>query len=95
MGRVWSVRYRYDRPTKKRYKTAEIIVEEVAWTPTYSADTRVVLKIAQTERLLQKQLRGAGAQWNPRLLLWELPYATVVALQLTDRVLASVEELTA
>lgn len=27
------VRYRYDAQTKKRYKTVELVVEEVAWTP--------------------------------------------------------------
>lgn len=88
------VRYRYDRQTKKRYKTAEIIVEEVEWTPTYPDDTAVMIKIARTERHLQKLLREAGALWYQRLLMWELPYRLAVELQLTDRIIASAEELT-
>jgi len=32
-SRLVCVRYRYDAQTKKRYKTVEIIVDEVAWTP--------------------------------------------------------------
>lgn len=68
------VRYRYDRQTWKRYKTVEIIVEETAWMPTYRSDTLVMVKVARTERQIQKQLRVAGATWDPELLLWELPY---------------------
>ena len=88
------VRYSYDRQTKKRYKTAEVIVEEVEWIPTYPDDTAVMVKIARTERNLQKQLREAGALWHPRLLMWELPYRLVITLQLRDRIIASLEELT-
>jgi|GEM_PF-2609039 len=62
--------------------------------PTYPADTVVMVKIARTERHLQKQLRDASATWNPRILLWEVPYGLAVALQVTDRIIASAEELT-
>jgi hypothetical protein len=32
-SRLVSVRYRYDEPMRKRYKTIELIVEEADWTP--------------------------------------------------------------
>src|SRR3989337_4595328 len=31
--RLICIRYRYDAEKKKRYKTAELIIEETAWTP--------------------------------------------------------------
>ncbi|MFC1772718.1 hypothetical protein ACFL3A_05120 [Pseudomonadota bacterium] len=46
------VRYRYDKLKQKRYKTAEIIVEEKHWHPTY----RIVVEPGLEKRLIDKEI---------------------------------------
>jgi hypothetical protein len=79
------VRYRYDRRTKKRYKTVELIVEEVDWEPRPKRDEIVGVKVAFSEIDLRHQVKNAGGQWNPGRKMWELRYDRVVELGLEGR----------
>ena len=54
------VRYRYDSIRKKRYKTVELIVETVEWSPPPASDTIVALQVALHERDVQHAIRAAG-----------------------------------
>ncbi len=86
--RLVCVRYRYDAARQKRYKTAEIIVEESSWIPPDAepaGDALVELVIGKTEGALQQRVREAGGRWNGVRGVWELRYADVVALGLTGR----------
>jgi hypothetical protein len=92
------VRYRYDETTKERWKTVELIIEKRAWEPPpprWSADTVVAVQVAATDRGVRQQVKTAGGKWNPRRLVWELPYGQVLALGLMDRIVrtAAREEL--
>jgi hypothetical protein len=72
-SRLVCVRYRYDAQTKKRYKTVEIIVDEVAWTPRPpKASGLVDLEIAWRESDLAQLVQAAGGRWSPEKRLWEL-----------------------
>jgi len=89
--RLVCVRYRYDEATKERWKTVELIIEKSAWEPSqpkWQADTLVALQVAAQERELRQRVKAAGGKWNPKEVVWELPYGRVVALGLTERVVS-------
>lgn len=86
--RLVCVRYRYDREQRKRYKTAEIIVEEAPWQPPAlppAADTIVYLRVAVGEVAIRLQVKSAGGQWHPKPKLWAIRYAEAKRLKLLDR----------
>lgn len=79
------VRYRYDAERRKRYKTVELIVEEVPW---YPAGAVVMVRLAADEAALRAQVEAAGGRWNPQRALWELEHDAAARLGLQDRVVA-------
>jgi hypothetical protein len=89
--RLVCVRYRYDETKKQRWKTVELIIEKSEWEPPTlirQDDTIVALQVTAREREVRQQVKAAGGKWNPRELVWELPYGQVVALGLTGRIVA-------
>ena len=89
------VRYRYDIKTCKRYKTAEIIIEEVPWKPKRkkpppqkagNQNKIVGIHLQYQEIELRDTVKKAGGFWNPAEKIWELPYHRVVNLGLKDRI---------
>ena len=82
------IRYRYDPIRKKRYKTVELIVETVDWSPPTASDAIVALRVAIHERDVQQTIRAAGGVWNRAKQVWGLRYDQVVGLGLTERVVA-------
>lgn len=77
------VRYRYDAERRKRYKTVELIVDEVPW---YPAGAVLGLQVAPEETALQAQVEAAGGRWNPLRKVWEIEREVAVRLGLQDRV---------
>jgi len=89
--RLVCVRYRYDEVKKERWKTVELIIDKRAWeppAPRWFDDTRVALQVGAAERDVRQRVKGAGGKWNPKAVVWELFYGQVVALGLTDRIVA-------
>jgi len=87
--RMVCVRYRYDAQKKKRYKTVEIIVEEMAWTPKLKeprGDELIAVRVALGEVEVRRQVKQAGGKWNPQKTVWELRYDQVVKLGLQARI---------
>ena len=96
--RLVSVRYRYDEEQGKRYKTVELIEEEVSWEPELdgrAASTKVAspapsdrfgVRIGFSESALREQVKQLGGIWRPEHKLWELSYAQIVALGLQERI---------
>lgn len=88
--RLVCVRYRYDAAQGKRYKTVELIEEEMPWAPSPAADrapeTIVAVRIAYAETELRQQVKAAGGQWNGVQKVWELRYDQVVKLDLAERI---------
>ena len=87
--RLICVRYREDRQRKKRYKTVELIVEQVDWEPPeppLKTETIVGVRVAWGEKELANLVKQAGGKWNPHRKVWELRYAHVVALKLETRI---------
>lgn len=89
------VRYRYDTERKKRYKTVELIVEEVPWTPATDRiktnrvymDKIVAVRVEYGETELRDLVRNAGGKWKNEEKVWELPYRKVRELGLQKRML--------
>jgi hypothetical protein len=89
------VRYRYDETTKQRWKTVELIIEQSAWEPPTAQrpdDARVALRVAASERDVRQQVKAVGGKWNPKAVVWELPYGQVVALGLVERIVATADD---
>ena len=89
------VRYRYDETTKERWKTVELIIDKSAWEPPppkWPPDTLVAIQVAAQEREVRQRVKAAGGKWNPREVVWELPYGHVVALGLTMRIVRTSDE---
>ncbi|HLF26737.1 MAG TPA: hypothetical protein VJG32_10395 [Anaerolineae bacterium] len=87
------VRYRYDVQKKKRYKTVELIIEEVDWQPQLKplpADTLLLVKVKWGELELARQVKQAGGKWNADVRAWELRYDRVVQLRLEERVIGGI-----
>jgi hypothetical protein len=86
-SRLVCVRYRYDEGSQKRFKTAEIIVDEVPWMPKPPKEPVIVdLQIAWGETDLARKVKAAGGKWNRAKRLWEIPADQALALGLEDRI---------
>ena len=77
--RLVCFRYRYDRATGRRVKTAELIVEDVAWAgrarkPCHNDRDLVGVRIGWKESELRAAVKRAGGIWRPRQRLWELSW---------------------
>ena len=93
--RLVCVRYRYDETTKQRWKTVELIIGKSNWEPPpprWHEDTLVAIEVAAHEREVKQQVKVVGGKWNPRGVIWELPYGQVVVLGLTDRIVSKADE---
>jgi len=96
--RLVCVRYKYDKGTRKRYTTVELIEEESAWLTeppvqskkhSHPSSQRLAVRVEYWETELQEKVKAAGGLWRPRQKLWEMRYEDVVALGLESRVVAS------
>ena len=89
--RLVCVRYRYDALKRRRYTTAEIIVDESDWDPLPSATARrqlMPVRIAVQETRLREKVKAAGGRWDPEKRVWHLPLEQVLQLGLSDRVVS-------
>jgi hypothetical protein len=80
------VRYKYDNRLKRRYKTIELLVEEVAWEqkpPRPGALVGVSIRFEETS--LRSQIKDAGGRWDEKKRVWRLRYDQVVKLGLETR----------
>lgn len=82
-------RYRYDAQKQKRYKTVELIVEEIDWRPIPKkprGDDIAEIKVNWGEAEIGKGVKQAGGKWNAQKKVWELRYDQVVKLGMEKRI---------
>jgi hypothetical protein len=87
--RLVCVRYRQDPETGKRFKTAEIIIEDALPVPaTADQDPHKLLslEIAYEEIKLRETVKAAGGRWDRENMVWKLPRYRVTKLQLENRI---------
>ena len=82
--RLVCVRYRYDETRRRRIKTAEIVLEEVPWTPPEGRLVRIVVNAWETA--LHERLRRAGGRWTGKGPFWRIRYDRAVKLGLAKRI---------
>ena len=83
------VRYRYDEKQRKRFKTIELIIDEVPWQPKEvqnAGDTIVGIRVNRGELKLSNLIKRTGGRWNRERKDWELRYDLVIKLGLEDRI---------
>ena len=86
--RLVCVRYTYDSETGRRFKTAEIILEEAPWTPErarIAPDQLVGIRVDYEELALREAVKRAGGKWDRVLQVWVLPYRKAQELHLHAR----------
>lgn len=86
-ARLICVRYRYDEDRQRRYKTVELIVDEVEWRPRLRPGTIVYLRVAWDEKDIQAKIRQTGGRWNGQKRYWELRYDLAQKLGLENRII--------
>ena len=82
------VRYRYDEEQEKRYKTIELIVDEIKWRPKpklIPGDTIVGIHIKWGEKEIAHRVKQAGGKWHPQKRVWEIRYDRAVELGLVRK----------
>ena len=87
--RLLYVRYRYDEEIRRRFKTVELIVDEVDWVPkNRRAPGKAVvgLRVGWQELELRQTVKAAGGRWNPVKRVWELRHDLAERLGLEDRI---------
>ncbi len=86
------VRYRYDEKRKKRFKTVELIIEEIAWEPRHNAyedDAIVGIWLKPMEEELRKKVLRAEGRGNKTGKVWQIRYDKAVKLGLVGRIKGS------
>lgn len=89
-GRLVAVRYRYDEERRLRFKTAEIVEEQLPWIPPVPSDRDpnepVLVRIGYEEASLRQAVKEAGGRWNQDRKLWELRLSAAYAMGLDQRI---------
>ncbi|MBN2085903.1 MAG: hypothetical protein JW748_11845 [Anaerolineales bacterium] len=85
--RMVCVRYRYDERLKRRLKTVELIISNVAWEPGVPRPgTKVSVRIGYDEADLRRKIKAAGGKWNGKTRVWRIRYDKAVELGLRSRI---------
>ena len=99
--RLICVRYRYDEARKMRYKTVELIIEEVPWNPSAPAETQrppgrppalVGVRVRFAEEELRRNIKAAGGRWHPERKVWIVPMRVARQMGLEARVVPVPDE---
>ena len=95
------VRYRYDYPNKKKYKTVELVISEDDWQPPpphpdeetakqvdrgYTLENKVKVRIAWDEKALQSIVKTHGGLWSPKDKVWFIDATSAKKAGLSHRI---------
>jgi hypothetical protein len=91
------VRYRYDAERNRRYKTVELIIDEVPWVAprretdvkkAVSTDRIVAVRVDYGEKGIRNLVKEAGGKWNSVEKVWSLPFRKAVEFGLEKRIVS-------
>lgn len=83
------VRYRVDDAMRRRYKTVEIIVEEMTYRPSPRQD--VLVQVGIEEDHLRDRIRKAGGRWDNPAAAYHLPRYVAYKLGLRKRIMGELK----
>lgn len=86
--RLICVRYRYDEEARQRFKTVELVVDDVPWEYNRRPDPLVRIRLSASEVALRSRVKEAGGRWLPYEKLWELPRSAARRLRLQSRIVS-------
>ncbi|GAK59860.1 hypothetical protein U27_06846 [Candidatus Vecturithrix granuli] len=92
------IRYRDDVEGQRKITTVEIVVEKRPWDPVPQrilGETCLPLRVEYGEVEIGKAVRAGGGEWYPQQKVWKLACKEIVALGLTDRIVAENMTITA
>jgi len=87
------IRYKYDPENNKKMITVELAEETGDWAKNKMRIPKnkiVQIKVRYGEIDIGRKVRAFGGNWNKEKKVWELPFAHVQALGLTDRIVSDV-----
>jgi hypothetical protein len=87
--RLICVRYRYDSVQKKRWKTVELLEEEILWEPSAKRKRWACVRIALSESALRWKIKAAGGIWDAKNRVWKIPLIKIKPLGLESRVVSN------
>lgn len=89
------VRYRYDKATRTRLKTVELIVErkELSSAEGAAADDKLMpVRIDYGESGLRDLAKSLGGHWDPDVKLWYLPLAKIKGTELEKHLIVDARQ---
>ena len=93
--RLICVRYRFDTQTNRRYKTVELIEDQIrrnSGKPGIPMNKIVDIRIHVKETRTRGIVKAAGGRWDPQKQTWRLPYREVKNLGLEKRMVLDKRE---
>ena len=81
------VRYRYDDVARKRFKTIELVVDEVFWKPEPPPNSKVFVKVKWNDKETQERIKQARGKWDKQRKLWILPFKKAKDLGLKSQII--------
>ncbi len=79
------VRYRYDRQSRTRLKTVELIIEKKTWRPAanrFEDNSLVPVHIEYDNKILREKAKAAKGKWDPRARAWFIQYGKIKGTEL-------------
>jgi len=94
---LYVLRYRYDDIKRKRYKTVELIIDEVDWEPetrerNVSPRRIVAIRVDPSEIKIKDRIKEEGGKWNRHKRRWEAGYDDVIRMGLKKRIVEIINE---
>jgi hypothetical protein len=97
------VRYRYDKTTKRRIKTIELVVEDIPWIESGNPDIRphrppkkvvtdVLVHINYEETALRQKVKMTGGRWLKDQKAWMIDFENAKALGLEKRIIELIDK---
>ncbi|MGB4599140.1 MAG: hypothetical protein WBI04_04100 [Trichlorobacter sp.] len=88
------VRYRYDKTSRTRIKTVEIIVEKKQLAPIQNTPDNAIVpvQIAYGAKELGKMARSAGGNWDADVKLWYIRYGNIKGTELEKHILLDAQQ---
>jgi len=88
--RLICVRYRFDPSTSRKFKTVELIEEEIRrekHSGRIPVNKILEIRVHVTEYRLRQTVKAAGGRWNPAKQAWRLPYGMIKNMGLEHRII--------
>ena len=88
---LFCVRYRYDRQSRTRLKTVELIIEKKPWRPSsnrFQDETLVPVHIEFNNKTIREKAKAAQGKWDPKARAWYIKFGEIKGTELEKFIIA-------